>query len=159
MDELLEMRKNINRGYRKLRAWRKAVELYALVSEVVKEIQGHPYTLVSQILSAASSISANIAEGYCRRSLKEYLNFLNIALGSSGELYTRCYASYLAQQISRQTFERFDLAHYDAENHLLELIKGLQQKQLEGGWQDSFVLREDDALYFVSEKESDDQSI
>jgi hypothetical protein len=36
-------------------------------------------------IDAAHSISRNIAEGYCRRSLKEYLNHLNFALGSCGE--------------------------------------------------------------------------
>ena len=35
----------------------------------------------------------NISEGYCRRSLKEYLNHLNIALGSCGEFHS-CYESF-----------------------------------------------------------------
>ncbi|PWI46434.1 four helix bundle protein, partial [Candidatus Heimdallarchaeota archaeon B3_Heim] len=37
---------------------------------------------------SSHSISRNIAEGYSRRSIKEYLNFLNIALGSSGEYHS-----------------------------------------------------------------------
>ena len=66
MDERLERRKNLNRGYRKLRTWQMAIELYAFLSEKVKEIPGSPYRLIAQILDAGSSISANIAEGYCR---------------------------------------------------------------------------------------------
>ena len=44
-------------------------------------------------IDAAHSISRNISEGYCRRSLKEYLNYLNIALGSCGEFHS-CYESF-----------------------------------------------------------------
>jgi four helix bundle protein len=44
-------------------------------------------------IDAAHSISRNISEGYCRRSLKEYLNYLNFALGSCGEFHS-CYVSF-----------------------------------------------------------------
>ena len=71
MDKRLERRKNVNRGYRKLRTWQMAIDLYVCLCEKVKEIPGSPYRLVAQILDAGASISANIAEGYCRRSLKE----------------------------------------------------------------------------------------
>ena len=88
MDRRLEVRKNVNRGYRKLRTWRMGIDLYAFLYEKVKEIPNRPYRLIAQILDAGLSISANIAEGCCRRSLKEYLNFLNVALGSAGEVYS-----------------------------------------------------------------------
>ena len=74
MDAKLEIRKNKNRGYRKLRAWQKAIELYQLICEKVKEIPGKPYRLIDQILEATSSISSNIAEGYCRRSKKDFIS-------------------------------------------------------------------------------------
>ena len=77
IDRRLEVRKNVNRGYRKLRTWRMRIDLYALLYEKAKEIPNRPYRLIAQILDAGLSISANIAEGYCRRSLKEYLNSLN----------------------------------------------------------------------------------
>ena len=155
IDSKLERRKNKNRGYRKLRAWQKAVELYALICEKVKEIPGHPYRLIDQIMDAASSISSNIAEGYCRRSLKEYLHFLNIALGSRGEVYTRCYACYKAGQFSEKTFDEIDAKHYETEGDLLRLVESLQKKQLEGEWQDNFILRETDAEYLIEESEGE----
>lgn len=35
MDERLERRKNINRGYRKLKTWQMAIELYAFLSSTL----------------------------------------------------------------------------------------------------------------------------
>ena len=42
--------------------------------------------------------------GYCRKSLKEYLNILNISLSSCGELHS-CYNScYQAGQIGKEDY-------------------------------------------------------
>lgn len=151
MDERLEHRKNVNRGYRKLRTWQMAIELYAFLSEKVKEIPGSPYRLIAQILDATSSISANIAEGYCRRSLKEYLYFLNVALASAGEVYSRCYACYRAGQFSAVTFDAIDEQHYAMENALLRQIESLQAKQRKGEWDDNLFLREDEVIYLLNQ--------
>jgi len=37
-DEVLERNKNLNRGFRKLRVWREAVELYAFEKKVLGEV-------------------------------------------------------------------------------------------------------------------------
>ncbi|MDD5614113.1 MAG: four helix bundle protein [Candidatus Omnitrophica bacterium] len=76
-------------GFKKLTAWQKAynlaLDIYKITKNLPKEEQ---YALTSQIRRAAVSISANIAEGYQRQHRKEYLQFLNIAKGSLGELET-----------------------------------------------------------------------
>lgn len=79
------MRRNRNRGYQKLTVWNDAIEYYVLTCEVFRS---WPYDLkrvISQQIASVDSVHRNIAEGYCRRSIKEYLNFLNISLGSLGE--------------------------------------------------------------------------
>ena len=151
MDRRLEVRRNVNRGYRKLRTWKMGIDLYACLYDKVKEIPDRPYHLIAQILDAGLSISANIAEVYCSRSLKEYLNFLNIAWGSAGEVYSQCYACYPAGQFSETTFDAIDERHYLMENALLRQIESLQAKQQKREWDDNLFLREDEIVYLLNQ--------
>ena len=77
------------KSYRELIVWQKAVQL---VVDCYRATPGFPkseiYGLTSQIRRAATSIPANIAEGYGRGSRKEYLQFLIVAQGSLKELET-----------------------------------------------------------------------
>ena len=131
-------RKNINRGFKKLRVWQDAVSLYILAYELLSDFPFELKKVAANSIDAAHSISRNISEGYCRRSLKEYLNYLNIALGSSGEFHS-CYESfYRANQVTRQEYESLDKLHYKVENELIKLIEALQKKQIEGEWKDTF---------------------
>ena len=66
--------------------WQKAIEFAKDVYFVTeKEGLKKDFGLKQQLRNAAVSISNNIAEGFERRSRKEYLNFSNIAKGSAGE--------------------------------------------------------------------------
>ena len=67
--------------------WQKAVE-FAKEIYLLAEKKGltNDFGLKNQMWNSAVSISSNIAEGFERRSRKEYLNFLNIAKGSAGEI-------------------------------------------------------------------------
>jgi four helix bundle protein len=78
-------RRNKNRGYQQLRVWQDAVELYRLTCQAVRIWPFERKKVASQAIASADSVHRNIAEGYCRRSLREYLQFLNFALGSLGE--------------------------------------------------------------------------
>lgn len=132
----MSQRKNINRGFKQLRVWQDAVDLYILTC---RELLNFPWELkktASNCIDSAHSISRNIAEGYCRKSIKEYLHFCNIALASSGEFHS-CITSFLkARQISEGSFEEMDELHYKMENELIQLIKSLQVKLKEGTWDD-----------------------
>ncbi len=131
-------RKNINRGFKKLRVWQDAVSLYILACNVFTNFPFELKKVASNSIDAVHSVSRNISEGYCRRSLKEYLNHLNIALGSCGEFHS-CYESFVqANQITSNEFEQLDQLHYKVENALLKLIKSLQRKQKEKAWEDNF---------------------
>ena len=77
-------------SYKQLKVWQKSIEL---VKEIYKSTEGFPkselYGLVSQMRRAAISIPSNIAEGYKRKGLSEYLQFLRIADASAAELETQ----------------------------------------------------------------------
>ncbi len=59
---------------------------YELAGQLPKE---EKYELRSQITRASVSIPSNIAEGSAKRSKKEYVRYLEIALGSAYELETQ----------------------------------------------------------------------
>lgn len=131
-------RKNINRGFRKLRVWQDSLALYVLACKIFSNFPFEIKKVASNSIDAAHSISRNIAEGYCRRSLKEYLNHLNIALGSCGEFHS-CYVScHRADQIADDKIQQLDELHYKVENQLIKLIESLQKKQEDQQWEDNF---------------------
>ncbi len=61
-------------------------QTYQLAGQLPKE---EKYELRSQVTRAVVSIPSNIAEGSAKRSKKEYVRYLEIALGSSYELETQ----------------------------------------------------------------------
>ena len=75
--------------FKDLRIWQKgmdiAKECYFLTKKFPRD---ELYGMVQQIRRSASSIPANIAEGYGRRSSGDYKRFLSIAQGSINELQT-----------------------------------------------------------------------
>ena len=132
-------RKNINRGFKRLRVWQDSVSLYIMACKIFSDFSFELKKVAGNGIDAAHSISRNISEGYCRRTLKEYLNYLNIALGSCGEFHS-CYDSFRqAGQITQEEYEQIDKLHYKVENGLLKLMESLQKKQKLGDWKDAFV--------------------
>jgi four helix bundle protein len=133
--------KNINRGFKQLRVWQDAVLLYIMACSVLRDFSFELKKVASNSIDAAHSISRNIAEGYCRRSLKEYLHHLNVALGSCGEFHS-CYESFRqAGQITDEQYEKLDTLHFKVENELIKLIESLQKKLTAGDWEEEFHSR------------------
>ncbi len=128
--------RNKNRGYMKLIVWQKAVELFELVWAIVFTENKIDFKLRSQIADAAQSVSANISEGYGRRSLNEYIQFLHYALGSLAETMTRAICPKQTGQITESRFHDVDVLHYEVENRLLRLIDKLEQKRGGEDWID-----------------------
>jgi four helix bundle protein len=82
------------------------------------------FGLTSQIRRAAVSLPCNIAEGAGRKSSKEFINFLSIALGSLAELDTLLLLSkelkYLKEQTCSDLLQKLSI--------IGKLIYGLMKK-------------------------------
>lgn len=137
-------KRNKNRGYMKLEVWQKAMELFQLIWKTVYEDCQIDFKLRAQVADAAQSVSANIAEGYGRRSIKEYLQFLYIALASLAETLTRTIGLHMTKQIPDERFKQIDDLHFEVENRLLRLIESLEKKQDQGDWIDRIAEDEPD---------------
>jgi four helix bundle protein len=85
--------------------------------------------IAGQALASADSVHRNIAEGYCRRSVREYIQHLYIALGSLGESVSGYHAYLDAKQISEDDFEILDRQAFKLENGLLRLVESLERKR------------------------------
>jgi four helix bundle protein len=131
-DEVLERNKNLNRGFRKLEVWREAVDLSAFEKKFLDSVKHISFKIKDQVLDSVFSISSNVAEGYCRKSIKEYIQFVNVALGSCGENYSQMYALLESGEISRAVFDGFDERHHRIENKLMNLAKALSKKMKTG---------------------------
>ena len=95
--------------------WQQAMDLavttYSLTKTWPKE---ELYGLTSQIRRSATSIPANIAEGYGRDNRGSYQQFLRIAQGSLKEFETHL-----------QIAERIGLATHDQAHQILLTTEGL----------------------------------
>jgi four helix bundle protein len=143
--------RNKNRGYQQLRVWQDAIDFYVSCSRVFRT---WPYDLrrvASQQIASADSVHRNIAEGYCRRSLREYLQFLNFALGSLGESVSGLIAYHKAGQLQPADFDSLNALAFKLENGLLKLVESLERKEMSGDWIDHLVLKESNIAYGGSE--------
>ena len=136
------MRKNRNRGYQKLRVWNDAVEYYKETCKVFKKFPYELKRVANQAIASSDSIHRNISEGYCRRTIKDYLRFLYIALGSLGESVSGLHAYRNANQITEDEFQLLDTLAYKLENGLLKLVESLEDKRDRGEWTDHLLIKE-----------------
>lgn len=134
----------------KLRVWQDAREFYILTWNIIRHFPYELKRVASQQIASVDSIHRNIAEGYCRRGIKEYLQHLNIATGSAGESVSALHVYCPAGHITEAQFEEMDALAYKLENGLKKLIESLQTKQVANDWDDSFIVKESNEIYTTS---------
>jgi four helix bundle protein len=82
-------------SFRDLIVWQKSYALCLLVYRYSRDFpKNEEFGLVSQLRRSAVSVPSNIAEGYNRKTKKEYVQFLYTSSGSLGELQTQLMISH-----------------------------------------------------------------
>lgn len=93
--------------HKNLNAWKKAMDLVEEVYKITLNFpQDERFGIISQLRRAAISVPSNIAEGAGRRTDKEFVNFLSIAIGSMSELDTQIELSYRLKYIAAEDHTR-----------------------------------------------------
>jgi four helix bundle protein len=139
--------KEQRRGFRGLLAWQKADELASAVYRSLRKLPPDHRWLTLQAVRAAVSVPANIAEGYGRGSLGDYLRFLDIAQGSLAEL--EYYLIFLEREglVNRADASKLQEVHMETGRILRGLWRSLKQKQERGDWDHTGLVREERAVY------------
>ena len=83
------------------------------------------YSLVDQIKRAATSIMANIAEGFSRKGNKEFIQFLFISKSSAAELQSHLYIALDQGYINRSQFDELYEQTDKVQRQLSNFIKYL----------------------------------
>lgn len=103
-------------------AWQRAREL---VGEVYRATTNGKFNkdfgLRDQIRRASVSIMLNIAEGFARRTNKEFSQFLFVAHGSVAEVQSALYVAMDQKYITRETFDKL----YSDCTEISRMISGL----------------------------------
>jgi four helix bundle protein len=74
-------------AFRDLKVWQRSMDLVERIYEVSAAFpKDERFGLTSQLRRAAVSVPSNIGEGSRRKKRKAFLNHLDIALGSQGEV-------------------------------------------------------------------------
>ncbi|MBP1707687.1 MAG: ribosomal protein [Chloroflexi bacterium] len=108
-----------------LNVWKEGHKLVVSVYRISKSFpKAETYLMVDQMRRAASSITANIAEGFGRQTMKEKLQFYYQAQGSLTELKNFL---LIARDVDYLKREDFDLLAEQA-NLTHRLLQGLIQK-------------------------------
>lgn len=116
-------------SYKELIVWQKSMELARLVYAVTKQYPKEEiYGLTSQVRRAAVSIPSNIAEGYARKSSKEYIQFYSIAYGSVLELQTQLILCHDFGYIHDNKYSTIELLSEEVSKMLHSMILKLNAK-------------------------------
>ena len=104
-----------------IEAWKEARKLTKLTYALTREGPfSKDHRLCQQIQSAATSVMANIAEGFDGGSNREFVKFLGYALRSASEVQSHLYVALDNRYIGQDDFDSL----YDLAVKVKNLIKG-----------------------------------
>ena len=117
------------RNYRELIVWKKSMDLVTGLYKTSKVFPTHEkFGLTSQLQRCSVSIPSNIAEGFGRKSLKDFIRFLRYSMGSLFEFQTQIEIAYNLQYIEKEDFDTNYKKSREVEALLQGLINSLTKK-------------------------------
>jgi four helix bundle protein len=116
-----------------IEAWQRARELTREIYTVSNE---NPFSkdfgLRDQVRKTSVSIMSNIAEGFERDGTKEFIQFLSVAKGSSGELRSQLYVALDQGYLEEERFERLLGIVLETSRMIGGLINYLRKSKMKG---------------------------
>ena len=111
-----------------LHVWQEARELVLEVYKVTKQRAFvRDFSLRDQITRAAISSMSNIAEGFERGSRKEFIQFLQIAKGSNGEVRSQLYVALDQEYVDQKLFDKLRNSALALSRRLAKFIRYLER--------------------------------
>jgi four helix bundle protein len=93
------------RQFEDLAVWQEARQIVGVIYAMSKQRAfNQDFGLRDQIRRAAVSTMSNVAEGFERGTRKEFVQFLNIAKGSNGEVRSQLHVALVQKYISEEEF-------------------------------------------------------
>ena len=116
--------------YEDLLVWKKSREL---VGEVYRELKNcNDRGFKDQIQRASVSVMSNIAEGFERGTKNEFVNYLQIAKGSAGEVRAQLYIATDIGYLNIEKFEYLKNLSEEVSKLLFSLIKKVKTSEHDG---------------------------
>ncbi len=95
------------KSFEEIEAWQKAREITRQIyGQSNKGLLSRDFGLRDQMRRACISIMSNIAEDFERSGTGEFLQFLAVAKGSTGELRTHLYIALDQAYLDKATFDK-----------------------------------------------------
>ena len=117
------------KNYKELKVWQKSYELCLEIYRITAKFpKGEKYGLTSQIRRSVVSIPSNIAEGYGRKTTRDYVRMLYISYGSVCELETQVLLAGDLDLIEKGEWGTLIKDITEIERMLKALIKSLENK-------------------------------
>jgi len=111
-------------------AWQKARELTAEISRCSQQERlRKDFALRDQMVRAAVSIMANLAEGFERGRLSEFHQFLSVSKASCAELRSHLYVALDADYLTSEEFEVLRLKAEEVGRILGGLRQSVERKR------------------------------
>lgn len=105
--------------------WREGLQM---AIDIYKSLANcNDFGLRDQMRRSSVSVPSNIAEGFERNSNKEFIRFLRISKGSSGELRTQIYLAIEVGVLDQETGDRL----LEKSRHISKMLQKLIKTRLE----------------------------